>query len=174
MPGSVVEGKELVKDFCIKNNIKTVLDVGPGEGTYYYALKEAGIERLDAIEIFPPYLDTYQLRSKYNAIYLGDIYDFDYDYAGPYDLVILGDVVEHMVEERGRKVIQDAVNNSRFVVVSLPIYGYAQGPACGNEHEAHVEQYSDKSFREVIKNYELLESFKGEVVGVYIFRKIQE
>lgn len=171
MPGSVVEGKELVKDFCIRNEIHTVLDVGPGEGTYYFALQGADITILDGVEIFPPYLDIYGLRDKYNNIFIADIYDFDWGAAEPYDLVILGDVIEHMSKYRGMKVISDAVEHVKFVAVSLPIYGYAQGPACGNIHEAHVEQYTDESIREVLKDYEILESFKGEVVGVYIFKK---
>lgn len=170
MPGSVAEGKELVKDFCIDNEVHTVLDIGPGEGTYYFALQGADITQLDGVEIFPRYIDDYGLRDKYNDIFIADIHDFDWDIVEPYDLVILGDVVEHMVEERGRKVIADCVAHARFVAISLPIYGYYQGAACGNEHEAHVEQYSDESIREVLKDYEILEFFIGTTVGVYIVK----
>lgn len=174
MPGSVVEGKEMVKDFCIKHEVHTVLDVGPGEGTYYFALQGADITQLDGVEIFTPYIDTYDLQGKYNRLFTGDIYDFDWENADRYDMVILGDVVEHMIEERGRKVIADAVKYAKYVVVSLPIYGYEQGPACGNEHEAHLVQYNNESFLDVIKDYELLESFQGQVVGVYIFKEKAE
>ena len=171
MPGSAIEGKDLVKNFVLNNNIHTVLDVGPGEGTYYHALQDCGITQLDGVEIFLPYIDMFHLEEKYNRIFINDIYDFDWGGYGTYDLVILGDVIEHMIEERGRKVISDAAAHARFVVVSLPIYGYEQGPAFGNEHEAHLEQYSDERIREVLKDYEILESFKGEIVGVYIFRE---
>ena len=168
MPGSVVEGKSMVKDFCIKNDVHKVLDIGPGEATYYFALQGADITQLDGVEIFPPYIDRFGLREKYNQLFAIDIYDFDYS-SGPYDLVIFGDVLEHMVEERGRKVLADAVKNSRFVVVSVPIYGWEQGPAEGNIYEAHVIQYNDTSIREVLSDYNILESFIGEAVGVYIF-----
>lgn len=169
MPGSAVEGKSMVRDFCVANDVRYVLDVGPGEGTYFYALEGAGIYRLDGVEIFPPYIDTYGLKDKYNTLFISDIYDFKY--SQQYDMVILGDVIEHMVEERGRKVIADAVANARFVVVSLPIYGYEQGPACGNIYEAHLEQYTNERILNVLSDYEVLEQMQGQIVGVYIFKQ---
>lgn len=171
MPGSATEGKELVKEFCIKNNIQTVLDIGPGEGTYYYALQGVEITRLDAIEVWGPYLDIYDLRSKYNNIMLADVYYFNWSLLTSYDMIILGDVVEHLDEVQGPRVIARAVENAKYVVVSLPIYGYAQGFGNdGNRHEAHLVQYSDASIREILKDYEILESFKGSILGVYIFK----
>jgi|SRR3990172_36104 len=172
MPGSVIEGKDLVKEFCIKNDLHTFLDVGPGEGTYYFALQGDGIiEKLDGVESWAPYVNQYALRDKYNQIFISDIYYFDWDKAGTYDMVILGDVIEHLVESQGREVIDKAAEHGKYVVVSLPIYGYCQGWGHdGNWFEAHLEQYSHESILGVLSKYEVLETMKGGTVGVYIFR----
>ena len=59
MPGSAMEGKELVRDFCLKNNVRTFLDIGAGEGTYWNAFTghsfyqgwpEIPIDQIDAVE----------------------------------------------------------------------------------------------------------------------------
>jgi hypothetical protein len=171
MPGSVAEGKELVKDFVIKNNIKKVLDIGPGEGTYYYALQGAGVETLDAVEVWGPYIDEFQLKEKYNKIYISDVYYFDWNKLPYYDLVIAGDVIEHMTQYQGETVLMNAVTHAKYVAVSLPIYGYYQEATVGNTYETHVMQYSDESFRKVIDCYKLIESFIGGTVGVYIFER---
>jgi len=173
MPGSVQEGKDLVKEFCIESDVRTVLDIGPGEGTYYYALQDTPVEILQGVEVWGPYIDDFNLKEKYNNIYISNVYYLDWDKLDyhTWDMVILGDIIEHLPRNQGEDVIRRAVDHSRYVVVSLPIYGYAQNVTMGNTYETHVEQYSDESIREVLKEYEILESLKGEVVGVYIFTK---
>lgn len=172
MPGSVAEGKDLVKDFCLNHDIKYVLDIGPGEGTYYHALKDANLTRLDGVEVWGPYIDEFQLKDKYNKIYISDIYYFDFKRTGIlWDMIIFGDVIEHMPIEQGRVVIEEALKHSRYIVISLPIYGYYQTQTVGNTYETHVEQYSDESIRRVLAPYEIVEAFKGDTVGVYIVRR---
>ncbi len=170
MPGSVAEGKDLVKDFCIKHDIKTVLDVGPGEGTYYFALQGTPVERLDGVEAWAPYINQFDLRDKYKNLYVADIMYFDWKKVPLYDLIILGDVFEHLTKEQGEELIETVASRALYVALSLPIYGYEQGWGHdGNWFEAHLVQYSDESVRELLNSYRILESFKGGTVGVYIF-----
>jgi len=177
LPGSAVEGKDLVKEFCIKHNLHTFLDIGAGEGTYYFALQGDGIiEKIDGVESWAPYINEYGLREKYNQLFIADVNYFDWEKAGTYDMVLLGDVIEHMYEAQGREVIDQAAKHAKYVVVSLPIYGYYQGWGHdGNWFEAHLEQYSNESILAIISaKYEVLESMKGGTVGVYIFRGLVE
>ena len=174
MPGSVAEGKDLVKEFCIKNNVERVLDVGPGEGTYYFALQGSPVTRLDGVEAWAPYINQFDLRNKYTNLFVSDIYYFDWNKAGQYDMVILGDVLEHLMFSQGREVLEQAANHATWVALSLPIYGYAQGWGHdGNWFEAHLEQYNHEGVLKLLNemNYEVLETFKGGTVGVYIFTK---
>jgi hypothetical protein len=172
MPGSMPEGKDFIKDFLSKQDIHSILDVGPGSGNYYDLLAPVFPDaEWSAVEIFKPYTDMFHLKDKYDLIFSCDIYDFAWEYFTGYDVVILGDVIEHMEESRGREVIKDATENATWVVLSLPIIDYPQGPSYGNVHETHVEQYSPERIRALLKDYSLVAYQEGEVIGVYIFTK---
>lgn len=171
MPGSAQEGKSMVRDFIIKNEIKHVLDIGPGEGTYYEALQGTGITRLDGIEAWAPYVNDFQLTNKYDNLIIGDVYYIDWAKLPYYDIVLFGDVLEHMPEEQGWDVILRAAKHSRWLVISLPIYGYPQGVSFdGNWFEAHVEQYSHQKMLDIFEVYgfTILEQMQGSILGVYI------
>jgi len=183
MPGSMPEGKAFIKDFLINLPISRILDVGPGSGNYYDLLNGLGeytnytggtlneqVEWL-AVEIFPDYVNIFNLNSKYDQIFFSDIYDLDWNtIGGKVDVVILGDVLEHMSEDRGALVIHMAADYSDYVVLSLPIIDYPQGESWGNIHEAHVAQYDPLKIKKLLKGYDIIASFEGEVIGVYIFR----
>lgn len=175
MPGSVVEGKQLVKDFIIDHDLRTFLDIGPGEATYYNAFEGIYIDRIDGVEVWAPYVAQYELYRKYNQVIIADISYLDWDMLplDHYDLVLLGDVIEHMSVEQGREVVRKAADKADYVALSLPIYGYAQNVGYeGNWFETHVEQYSDATVKsQLIKGYHMHQEMQGEVVGVYIFQK---
>lgn len=173
MPGSAAEGKHLIKDFIVRNNLRTILDIGPGEGTYYELLKDVPDIRLEGIEVWAPYVTQFNLQDKYNRIYIGDAYYFDFEALGYFDMVLLGDVVEHLPHEQGVILINKAAYQSKYVMVSLPIINYPQGTSFdGNWFEAHLEQYSNERITELITNegWEILESFQGQIIGHYIFK----
>jgi hypothetical protein len=180
MPGSMPEGKELTRQFLLDKPVKRVLDIGPGSGNYFDLLNCHGEyhgwgepnKYLDvywlAVEIYEPYINRFNLRAKYDSIIIADAYDIDWNDLGQFDVIFLGDVLEHMVEERGREVIRQSVDHSKWVVISLPIIDYPQGCEYGNIHETHVEQYSPQRMKELLKDYNIITSMEGKVIGVYI------
>lgn len=180
MPGSMPEGKQFIKNFLISNDVTSILDVGPGSGNYVDLLKGVGEYanypggtrnnvRWEAVEIFEPYIEIFNLRNKYNFIYTSDIYDLIW--IRRYDAVILGDVLEHMSYSRAVEVIKQATDHANWVILSLPIIDFPQESSWGNEHEAHVEQYSPERVRDLLAGYEIVAYYEGEVIGSYIFRK---
>ena len=60
---------------------------------------------IDGVEIWEPYITKYNLVNKYNNIIVRDVREHD-DFN--YDLVIFGDVLEHMSEEDAIKVWEKA------------------------------------------------------------------
>ena len=97
MPHSWVGFKSRVQDW-IKSNVSTdkrILDVGPGSGTYADLLSEYSYQ-MDAVEIFAPYIQKFNLREKYDNVYVGDIRTFN---ISDYDFIILGDVLEHLTSK---------------------------------------------------------------------------
>jgi hypothetical protein len=119
----------------------SVLDVGPGVGTYARLLRPhlPGC-RFDAVEIFEPYVANYCLNRLYDRVVVGDIRDHDWK---PVDVVIFGDVLEHLRFEDAVKVWNTAREHVRLAAfVSLPVIEYPQGALEGNVHETHLHTWS--------------------------------
>ena len=136
MPYSFTYFKDEVKEWFIQNvpTSKRILDVGPGMGTYSDLLRSSGY-RIDAVEIFEPYVDKYGLREKYDNVYVNSIVVFDIK---DYDFIILGDVLEHIPTNYAKELINDIVNSGKECLVAIP-YEMEQGEHEGNIHETHYQ-----------------------------------
>lgn len=134
MPTSYSFFKEEIKKWFFTNVSldKRVLDVGPGIGTYSDLLREAGY-KIDAVEIYQPYLDKYNLLSKYDNVYIEDILNFD---ISGYDVIILGDVLEHIPLKEAQELIIKIKQGGKQCLVAVP-YMMPQGEHEGNIHETH-------------------------------------
>lgn len=134
MPYSSPDFKEEVKKHLLETirPWSKVLDVGPGCGTYGRMLNNHCY--LDAIEIYSPYIEEYNLEDIYIHVFEGSIVDFplikDYEY------IILGDVLEHIHIEEAISVI-DMINAYRVKCLVAVPYLYEQGEWGGNIYETH-------------------------------------
>lgn len=108
----------------------TILDVGACDSKWRRILPE--YPAMDAVEVFDGYLDRLQ---GYRQIYHTDICDFRYDW---YDLIIFGDVIEHLTVDQAQAVLRYAWPRCRDMVVAVP-WLYYQGPVNGNVHEIHIQ-----------------------------------
>lgn len=123
----------------------TFLDVGACNGLWKRLLPEY---TMDAVEIFPPNIVWL---GDYREVYNGDIYDFKYDW---YDLIIFGDVIEHMSVERAQKVLAYAEKRCGDMIVAVPFL-YRQGVLYGNQWETHIQD--DLTAELVAERYPMLE-----------------
>ena len=136
MPNSIRENNADVRAFVITHpEVLEVLDVGPGEGTYHRLIGD--LVDMDAVEIWEKNITDFSLKNKYREVFHSDIRDFPYPEADGYDLVIFGDVLEHMPVVDAVKVFEDALSMSNWVLVSVPMVHFPQGAIDGNEHEFH-------------------------------------
>jgi hypothetical protein len=111
-----------------------ILDVGAGCGTYSDLLR-ADFPLINAVEIFAPYIQTFNLIQKYNNVYVVDILRFN---ISPYDYIILGDIIEHL-EVSDAKALLNKINDSgKRCLVGVP-YNYEQGVHFDNKHEIHLQ-----------------------------------
>lgn len=134
MPTSYTAFKEEVKQWFV-NNVspkKVILDAGPGEGTYANLLNSLGYT-IDAVEIWPPYIEKYNLDSKYRKVYVGDISRFD---LSDYDFIILGDVLEHLPVNEAVRLIDKIKSAGKECLVAVP-YLMPQDEHEGNKYETH-------------------------------------
>ena len=76
------------------SNIK-ILDVGAGDGKWAHVLNPY-FKNIDAVEVFSEYIRVHNLNEKYRTVYHTDIRNLNFDY---YDVVIFGDVWEHLKKE---------------------------------------------------------------------------
>jgi predicted TPR repeat methyltransferase len=142
MPYSSGENSADVVEFVSKHNIKTVLDIGPGSGTYGTLLRPH-VERIDAIEVWEPYVHEFRLKKIYDSVVIDDFRNWpDYAITGhKWDLIVFGDVLEHMTAEESKKVWTHAAHMARYGLISVPIIHYPQGAEFGNPYEVHVQEH---------------------------------
>jgi len=123
-----------------------ILDIGAGVGTYSDLLSPHGYKNIDCIEIFEPYVTDYNLRSKYREVFVDDIVKTNIDFDN-YDLLIFGDVFEH-ISEQDCKILMDKIKSD--VIIAIP-FNSSQGEHFGNIYETHLQPNLD--FINFIESY---------------------
>jgi hypothetical protein len=127
--------------------IRTVVDVGPGCGSWRIFLgPHMPASRWTAVEIHEPYVDRFLLAHHYQQVIVADVRDLDPFPAG--DLVIFGDVLEHMPAADALAVWDRARASCWRLVLGIPVRHYPQGEWEGNPHEAHITTWDDHSVRQ--------------------------
>ena len=125
-------GKDIVCEW-VRENFSTdslILDVGACDGVWRRLLHE--YNRMDAVEAFAPHMAKLgSYRNAYNV----DIRDYRYVW---YDLIIFGDVIEHLSPEDARAVLDYAKPRCRDMIVAVP-FQYKQGEIYGNKWERHIQ-----------------------------------
>ena len=154
------EIKEYLKN-KFKGNAK-ILDVGAGCGTYYNLLQDY-FKYIDAVEVFKPNIDNYNLKSKYHKVYNIDIKDFKYDF---YDIIIFGDIIEHLDTNQAQEVLKYAYTRCKEMIVAVP-YLLEQGIEEDNVYEIHKQpDLTPKIMEERYPYLKLL--YKNDLYGYYV------
>lgn len=140
----------------------TILDVGAGSGTYYNLLYDF-YKNMDAVEVFKPNIENYELESKYREVYNVNIKDFKYC---DYDIVIFGDVIEHLTVKEAQKVLKYAYNHCLEMIVAVP-YELEQDEVAGNKYEIHKQP--DLTPKNMLERYPMLKLlYANEEYGYYV------
>ena len=106
---------------------------------------------MDACEIFEPNVKIFGLKGKYRSVEVCDIADLKYEW---YDLVIFGDVLEHMTVEKAQEVLAYARAHSKDQLIAVP-WKLKQGAVDGNEYERHIQDdLTEEIFAERYEGYE--------------------
>lgn len=116
-----------------------VYDVGAGSGSWGRRLKSRGFNGIDAVEVWPPNIEQFNLRSIYRTVYLGDAKTFRFL---PCDLAVMGDVLEHLSVQDALTVVGTLCSVSKQVLIGVP-HKYVQGPIDGNDAEIHLQDDLD-------------------------------
>lgn len=151
--GSYDFGKDEIVAWVKDNFPKgaTCLDVGACDGKWSRLLGDYLL--MDAVEIFPKNIIDHNLNEKYRNAFCGDVKDLEYEW---YDLIIFGDVIEHMTVENAQKVLEYARPRCKDMIVAVP-YLYSQGAEYGNPWEVHIQNdLTPEIFNERYKGFKPL------------------
>jgi hypothetical protein len=174
MPTSDTEGKDWSLERFERHLPNTVTDIGPGEGTYAKLFRPVheGVW-WTAVEIHKPYIAKYKLKSTktrtmYDEIHVEDVRE-SADHLFYRDLVIAGDVLEHLPREDAVALLERIVSAGAWnVLVSVPIVESVQGEVDGNPHEEHLHQWDADDMDGVLAELGgRVETFRGGTLGCW-------
>ena len=150
----------------VELNPTTVLDVGAGQGVYLDLIRESlgNSVIVAAVEVWQPYIDQFNLEQRYDYLYPVDVRDLT---SFNFDLVILGDILEHMPEKDAVELWDRISKEAKYAIISIPIIHYHQEALNGNPYEVHVEEDWSTS-RVLEKFHSIIEHVEFPVTGVFV------
>lgn len=173
-------GKLQIVDWFKENqsSINSILDIGAGRGTYIKLIKEDNKLCINstwvAIEAWTPYIQNFKLKEKYDRVINQDVRTLDWSQFKKLDVTIAGDVLEHMSKSDAVALVNNILNNSNFLIISIPIVHFPQDEIEGNPFEVHVKD--DWSHEEILETWGqyIINSFRKGTkskIGVYWLKK---
>jgi len=155
-----------------------ILDVGAGYGKWGFLIrdtfevmsfqrfrKEEWKIHLTAVEPFGRCITPLQ-EAIYNTIIRNDLFGC-IDDLGRYDLVLLGDVIEHFEKEDGFRALDKLFEHTGDIILSTPLGFMPQEAWAGNEREIHRSGWTPDD----LERYHIVEQ---RVVEDHLFRNILE
>jgi len=149
---------------------KSILDVGIGNGKYGLLFREYldGHEQgcavhdkdswkiwIQGLEVFEKYISPVQ-QYIYNDIRICDAYTFlmEAESPSPFDLVFMGDFIEHLEKDEGHKLLvhigQSWLKDNGIILLSTPnfitSYNHPKCAVFGNQYEIHRCRWFPKDF----------------------------
>lgn len=189
MPTSCSWGKEQAAQWCVraleqgKTKHPMVVDVGAGEGTWVKLLRPVAPTGtlFVAFEIWGPYTLEYDYASLYDSHRIADIRVVD-PVLFSADLVIFGDVLEHMPKHDARHVLRRATRHSNHVLVCNPVrHCEFEGPG-GNPYDGHKLQnlWSEPDMDDLVASaadmhlYPHVKKHVGDIVGYWMISRYKD
>jgi len=175
MPYSSIHGKDWLRRTLEATQVPpphTVIDVGPGAGSYLDLLNGIWPEaKFIGIEVYSTYVSQFNLKDRYDDIIIADIRHLDFGTVPAGALWVFGDVLEHMDRGDAEIVLNKALGVAdawaRGVVISVPLGEYPQGAVDGNEYEAHVDTYLPGDINRMFP-WAKVHSLEDNGIGVYL------
>jgi len=144
----------------IPHNSK-ILDVGAGSGKYGGLLRYNF--HIDALEIYEPYIEQFNLKDIYQNVHIGNILEFNID---KYDYIIMGDILEHLKVKDAHDLLIKIHFGGKKCLVAIP-YKMEQGEVNGNVYETHLQP--DLTHEIFLFRYPMMkELYRNNEYGYYI------
>jgi predicted TPR repeat methyltransferase len=150
-----------------------VLDIGAGEGKWGLLLRGRA-RYVDAIEVWPDNALKCLKSGIYRQVFETDVRDFEWK-KDEYDVVVLGDVLEHLPHHDAIKLLDTIRANVKQICLAIPInVCHQDGSFWGNPFETHLYHWHDYELR-TKQGFELLNIGVNEnglvAIGAYVWRR---
>jgi len=173
MPSSVPYAVPIIANVARQLRPRSVLDVGIGFGKYGFLLREytdiwdmESVEDyrrerwktvIEGIDATPDYITPLH-EYVYDRIHIGDVTEL-IDTLGTYDLIIMGDVLEHFEKPVGEALLDRLFQHTnQCLLLTFPPNCRANDSVVGNPYEAHRSAWNRNDFRRASgAEYKLLE-----------------
>ena len=145
-------------------NNKKILDIGAGAGKFGQLLNGYPI---DAIEIYAPYIDEFELHDIYNNVFNVNCLDFDRFHE--YDLIVMWKTMEHLSVEESRFLVEKIKAADVDFIFSVP-FKLKQGVCHNNIYEIHKqEDLTPELVKQRFPEFEILAETKAH--GCYRLKR---
>jgi len=138
------EAEGIVVELILQDPDRRILDVGCGDGKWSDLLFDK-VHQLDGVEIWPEYVRKYNLIERYDRLFVADVMSMImWNLLQYWDVIILGDVLEHLTKENGWVLLNEIKANKSECFLIIPIAGEREqdGSVYGNPYETHVSFWS--------------------------------
>ena len=142
-----------------------ILDVGPGRGIYNTLLKQRGYKNIDAVEVYLPYIEAFELKKIYQNVFHANIIGFEYEH---YNIITMGDVVEHLHVGDAQKVLAYAQKHSDLILIAVPYLMEQKGSQLDGSGDHRQPDLTREIFFERYPGFELL--IDNNQLGVFFFK----
>lgn len=171
MPTSDPQGKDWALQTYLKIRPETVIDIGPGEGTYARLMRPHHQAHWIGIEAWGPYIEAYGLGELYNIVHVADARLVDWNwFMTTSELVIIGDVLEHMSALHARVLLDRLKQVADNVLVSIPVLHLDQDAVNGNPFERHVDHWTYEAMLAEL-GAGVIDTWKGNVLAYYWWQR---
>lgn len=133
-------------------NIKTILDVGCGDGDFMQIINSDRIFHVTGVDLFGPYLDKAKATGAYKQIVAEDVRQLSAS-AKSYECVTCSQVVEHLKKDES-EAMMDAFEKiaTKKIIIGVPNGEYIREEAVdGNDLQKHQSSWTPADFQ--ARNY---------------------
>lgn len=155
MPSSRYQVIPSVLDLVVGMNPKSILDVGIGYGKYGVLFREyldvwktnkpfqQRVTQIDGVEAFLEYRTP--VWDVYDNVYTDNIITLAPELARiKYDLLFMGDVIEHFEKEEAKKLL--GTLNYNHIIIITPFQVLKQDAVYNNQYEIHKSEWKHQDF----------------------------
>ncbi|MFC0218967.1 class I SAM-dependent methyltransferase [Pseudochelatococcus lubricantis] len=167
MPYSYSEHKDWMLDKYLAIRPAGVIDIGAGAGTYAKLMRPHFSSHWTGIEAWAPYIERFDLRSKYDLVIVADVLYLDFGSIVPRPtFAIAGDVLEHMPKDVAKRQIARLKGWVTDILISIPLGEMPQDSVDGNWFERHLATWEHDEMLAVL-GVGLADSIRGKALGAY-------